>query len=119
MSAGGFYVTLAALVAITVQHFCWPIDRFADDRKVTPQHAVQRIPNGSRRTELTVVFTLLLLVAVPIAARLVVGPILWAWWYVRRTFWRHNRFSLGSLFVSFTIAALLIGMFAAFVRGAN
>ena len=65
------------------------------------------------------VFAILLLIATIIAAWLAVGPVLWAWWHFRRTVWRHKQFSLGGLFVSFTVVAILIWMAAALVRGAG
>ncbi len=62
------------------------------------------------------VSAILLLIATIVAAWLVVGPVLWAWWHFRRTVWRHKQFSLGGLFVSLTLVAILIWMAAAIVR---
>lgn len=68
---------------------------------------------------MNVAFSILLVLAAFIGAWLIVGPLLWALWYIRRTFWRSKRFSLRSLLFAFTIVALLIGTFAALVREVN
>lgn len=62
------------------------------------------------------VSAILLLITTIVAAWMAAGPALWAWWHFRRTVWRHKQFSLGGLFVSFTVAAILIWMAAALVR---
>ena len=64
-------------------------------------------------------FSILLVAAAIVAVYLSIGPIHWAWWQFRRTVWRHKQFSLGSLFVYFTIVAILVGMTAAYIRGAG
>ena len=66
---------------------------------------------------LGITFSILVFAAMIAAACLAVGPIHWAWWQFRRTIWRHKRFSLGGLFVYFSIIAVLIGMAAAIARG--
>ena len=64
--------------------------------------------------EAVIVITLLLLT---MAAWPVIGSLVWALWYVRRTYWRHMRYSLRTLLFAFTIASLAIGAFAILMRG--